>query len=363
MKLVISAVNFTEGGPLTVFRGIVKAAAEDFPEWDIYVLVHKLGTVNQPGVTEIPFPHAKTSWLRRLWCEWVQFKTLSQELRPDVWISLHDITPRVFAGRQYVYCHNPAPFTKDKIPFDWMDRTFRLHRAIYAHLYRCLIHRNTAVIVQQTWLRSHFLSEIGANRVIVAHPREGNFTVSNRTQRNPTVFLYPAFPRVFKNFELLGECALILDREERWKGKIVLTIDGSENRYARAIFERYGHSRSLRFIGLQSPDVVPQLYTDADTVIFPSLLETWGLPLTEAKSYGLPILAADRPYAKETLGDWDQVRFFDPYDASSLASLMLGLHLGERRFLSTSFPLPAPEFALGWSDLLNILLVQDQPIA
>jgi glycosyltransferase involved in cell wall biosynthesis len=361
MKLVIAAVNFSEGGPLAVLRGIVKAAAEEFPEWDIYVLVHRLGTVDQPRTTEIAFPHAKTSWLQRLKCEWVEFKELSERLRPDVWLSLHDITPRVVAGRQYVYCHNPAPFCTAKIPCVRMDRKFILFRSFYGLLYRCFIRRNAAVIVQQEWLRSIFKSRLGARRVIVAHPKGPTFSVSHRPARNPSVFFYPAFPRVFKNFELLGECAAILDKDERWAGRIVLTIDGSENQYAQEMLRRFQHSRSLQFIGLQPPQAIEQLYREADAVIFPSLLETWGLPLTEAKSHGLPILAADLPYARETVGDWDQTAFFDPYDAASLASLMLQLHLGDSRFTSVSRPDPAPEFAEGWAALLNILLVQDQP--
>lgn len=360
MKLVISAVNFTEGGPLTVLREIVRAVAEHFPQWKVYVLVHAVGTVHEPHVVELPFPQSKRSWLRRLQLEWFGFKRLSRQLAPDVWLSLHDITPRVTVSRQYVYCHNPAPFCTASIPGERHDPKFRLFRRFYAILYRCFIHRNAAVIVQQEWMRRLFIKRFGVTRVIVAHPAVSVIPESVRGRTAPIRFLYPAFPRVFKNFELLGECAVLLERDPRWVGEIVLTIDGSECAYSADIHSRFGHCHSLRFAGLQAPPQLAKMYKQCDALVFPSLLETWGLPLTEAKAQGLPILAADLPYARETVGTCDQVNFFDPIDPTALAALILRLHLGEEYFGTVECTVPQRPFANGWRELLEILLVADQ---
>ena len=70
MKLVISAVNFTEGGPLTVLLDAVKAAEENFPKWDITVLVNNAGIIRSDRVSVLEFPYAKKSWLIRLFYEW-----------------------------------------------------------------------------------------------------------------------------------------------------------------------------------------------------------------------------------------------------------------------------------------------------
>jgi glycosyltransferase involved in cell wall biosynthesis len=360
MKLVISAVNFTEGGPLTVLREIVRTAAAHFPDWTLYVLVHAQGTVNEPRVIELPFPTAKRSWVRRLLLEWFGFKRLSRELQPDVWLSLHDITPRVEAGRQYVYCHNPAPFCTVAIPGEQHDPRFMLFRRFYSTLYRCFIHRNAAVIVQQEWLRQLFVERFGARRVIVAHPEVSEPKTTLSRHSAPSRFLYPAFPRVFKNFEVLGKCAVILESDPLWTGEIVLTIDGSENSYADEIRQRFGHLRTLRFTGLQQPHQMAALYEACDVLLFPSLLETWGLPLTEAKVRGMPILAASLPYAHETVGSYDRVDFFDPQCAEALSEQMLGLHIGTRHFGSTERVAPTAPYANGWRELLAILLVEDQ---
>ncbi len=57
-------------------------------------------------------------------------------------------------------------------------------------------------------------------------------------------------------------------------------------------------------------------------MVFPSKLETWGLPLSEAKAFQKPILSANLPYAKETVGDYEAVSFFDITNPRELAHLI-----------------------------------------
>jgi glycosyltransferase involved in cell wall biosynthesis len=361
MRLVISAVNFTEGGPLTVLREAVDAATKYFPDWEVIVAVNRVGLIPPSRAKEIAFPETKTSWLRRLRLEWFGFRRLSRELKPDVWLSLHDITPRVQARRQYVYCHNPAPFCTVTVPLEALDRSFSLFRRFYGLLYRCFIHRNTAIIVQQQWLRDEFKKRFKVRQVIVAHPTSPVDQVAqHRSDAPPRTFFYPAFPRVFKNIELLGECAARLESKPAWSGKILITLDGSENAYARTMHERYGHLRSLVFLGLQDRPQMEALYSECDAVIFPSLLETWGLPISEAKARNIPVLAADLPYARETVGNYDAIRFFDPQDAESLAELLLNLHLGAESLGSARRSAPDAPFAADWKSLLTMILSHGQ---
>ena len=59
-----------------------------------------------------------------------------------------------------------------------------------------------------------------------------------------------------------------------------------------------------------------------DCLIFPSKLETWGLPITEAKGYEKRMFLPNLPYAKETIGNYDLVRFFDIENPKELAQLI-----------------------------------------
>ena len=54
-------------------------------------------------------------------------------------------------------------------------------------------------------------------------------------------------------------------------------------------------------------------FLSARTLIFPSFIETFGLPLLEARESGAPVLAADTPFAREILANYEKAEFF-PYD-------------------------------------------------
>ena len=57
-------------------------------------------------------------------------------------------------------------------------------------------------------------------------------------------------------------------------------------------------------------------------MIFPSYIETFGLPLLEAKKCDTIILASDCPFSHEILDDYDKVYYFNPFDAKELSKLM-----------------------------------------
>lgn len=64
-------------------------------------------------------------------------------------------------------------------------------------------------------------------------------------------------------------------------------------------------------------------YPRARALVFPSLAEGFGLPIVEALSYGTPVLASDIEVFREIGGK--RVRYFDPRDVASLATLVLDL--------------------------------------
>ena len=67
---------------------------------------------------------------------------------------------------------------------------------------------------------------------------------------------------------------------------------------------------------------IAHMYASASCLLFPSKLESWGLPLSEAKEYSLPIIASDLEYAHETIGEYERVRYFAPDDVDALFSAM-----------------------------------------
>ncbi len=363
--VVVSAVNFSEGGPLTVLQESLEGAAQCLPvDWKITALVHSKDLITNPRIETLAFPQSKRSWFKRLWLEWVVFKRISISLKPDLWLSLHDITPRVKARRQAVYCHNPSPFHK----LTWRDArlepSFALFNLLYGRLYGAFISRNQTVVVQQAWLRQAFKSLYAHPNVVVAypsHPDEGGPAPAQThaaiqfSKSRPLVMLYPALPRVFKNIEVLCEAMMRLPSAARGAVELQLTLNGTENPYARDLYRRFSSVHGVRFIGRQTRQQMAEAYRACDVVVFPSRLETWGLPITEAKALNKPLLVADLPYAHETVGSYSAVSFLPATDVQAWAKAFEQIVCGQHAFGSQTRAAPEAPFAADWPQLWRLL--------
>ena len=360
-RIVLSGVNLFEGGPLSVYYDALSALSENFSkDYEVIALVHSKDLFDIHNVRFIEYPEVRGSWIHRLYFEYSVLRKLSRELDAYLWVSLHDITPPVNATIQAVYCHNPSPF----FVLRWRDVIYDSRHAafvlFYRFLYRINIHRNTYVIVQQQWLRHMFRKLYHLDNVIVAHPVadtsptppiESDKVMGRHSAR--FTFFFPAYPRVFKNAEVLLEAARLLEAHpiELW-----LTFSKSDGRYARSLVRRYGKLPNVQFLGRLTRAQVFERYKAADCLVFPSLLETWGLPISEFKATGKPMLLADLPYAHETVGTYQNVAFFDPYSSQELSILMKTLSSGELHFSGSEEQAIRPPFAANWHDLFELLL-------
>jgi len=361
--IVISAINFTDGGPLSVLKDcLAYIASHLIDHYKVIALVHSKALFDLPEIYFIEILKAKRSWLHRLYYEFFHFSHLSRELKPYLWLSLHDITPNVEANRRAVYCHNPSPFYNLPLSQALIDPHFFLFNQFYRYLYKINIKKNDFVIVQQRWMRREFEKLFKPRRVIVARPKVSEDWKNEKTdssypfKKGVTRLIYPAFPRVFKNFEVIGAAVQHIRKLGIEGVEILITLSGQENQYARWLFKRYGYLKEIKFIGLQSRETIYQLYSDVDAMIFPSKLETWGMPLMEFKVLNKPILASDLPYAHETIGQYHKAKFFNPDDTEGLADLIIRLRQGELGYDQPVPETPEVDCTEGWGELFDLLL-------
>lgn len=364
-KIVVSAINLFSGGTLTILQQCIKALEENYiQDYLIIILVHdrSLLEINSKEIEIIEFKKSRKSWVFRLYYEYIYFRGLSKKIAPYLWLSLHDISPSVTAERKAVYCHNPSPFYNLPLEEAKQDLKFTLFNKFYSYLYKINIRQNSFVIVQQEWLRSAFKKRFSISNIIVAHP-EGKMAEESYPEESGkqcvkkiTTFFYPALPRIFKNFEIIGEAVRRLSEKGIGGFQVLFTIEGNENKYAEGVFTSYGKLEEIKFIGLQSKKDVSVLYQKSDCVIFPSKLETWGLPISEAKYFKKPILLIDLPYARETVGDYDLVKFFEPENGEQLALFMESVIKNKMSYEVTERKIPIQPFASSWQGLFKIML-------
>ncbi len=364
MKVVISGVNLTEGGILSVLEDCTKASTNLLKTHNVtfMILVHKkelLPNLDKRFIIR-EFPEIKQSWIKRLHFEYIYCKSLSKELKPDLWISLHDMTPNVTVPVQVVYCHNPSLFFKSKLKDFFVDHKLFLFSFFYKYLYKINIKKNKFVIIQQSWIRDKF-EKLYDIPTIVAYPSidiEHFSTESNLVEDlnfTKYTFFYPSFPRIFKNFEVLFDAVIALSID-RTDFNLIVTFNHTQNKLANKLYKKYSYCKNIKFIGKQSRDTVYKIFNNIDCLVFPSKLETWGLPLTEAKNFNKPILVADLEYAHENIGNYNYVKFFNSDDSRSLAKCMDEMIDGRLVFDHNEPVIPKQPFFTNWDDLLQFLI-------
>lgn len=323
--IVISGINIVDGGAKSVYDDLLNTIVNDklYKKYNLIVLVSQKKLFKQftAYFKIIEFPKSKKHWINRLYYEYFYFKKLSKKIRPDVWLSMHDMTPNVVAKKRYVYCHNASPFYNMKLSEAKYGWKYYLFSKFYKYLYRINIHKNTAVIVQQNWMADAFKKMYHLNNIIVAKPSVSTVKIPELNKRSKkSSFIYPSFPRPFKNFEVLCKATQKLDEKGLENNfEVFITLNGTENLYSSMLKNKYGVIPNLHFIGLQSRTNLNEYYSKVDCLIFMSKLETWGMPITEFQSTGKQIILADLPYAHETNGKYLKAKFVNPNDSKALA--------------------------------------------
>jgi len=84
--------------------------------------------------------------------------------------------------------------------------------------------------------------------------------------------------------------------------------------------ERLGIAETVRFLGVVGDDDVRALYGRADTFVFPSLYEGFGLPPLEAMACGAPVVCSCASSLPEVVGEAGLL--FDPNDPLALAEML-----------------------------------------
>lgn len=351
-KVVLSGVNMTEGGILTIYRELINEYSKR-NDCELICLVHsKEYFYSVDGPTFIEYPQVKKSWFRRIYFEYIYSWFLSKRLKPDVWFCLHDMTANVKnVKRRFLYCHNPSPFYKCKLSDFFKDKKFFLFTKFYKFLYEINISKNSNIFVQQKWMADKFSTWFDLDNINVARPEPVTVECKYNTpkeisQQKKIRLLYPAVPRVFKNFEILLDSMLLLkelDEVLYRKIELIFTFDKGFNKMGDIVYESVKSKRldNVTFTGFLSKGELDKEYDKENTLlVFPSRLETWGLPITEAKIKEIPMIVADLPYAKETVGDYDKVSFFDvdsPDDLLvKLRSILSNIYDGNAHHLDRS---------------------------
>ena len=312
------------------------------------------------------------SWKRRIcWDEYgFQQYVHKNGWQPSLIISFQNTGVR-FDGKipQLIYYHQPFPvFPKQWSFFNKQERLFFLYKHIYSWFVTRSIHTNVSFVVQIPSIKDAFLKRfsITEDKVYVIPPEVQAIDYAEvslmQFADGKRHFIYPATPLLYKNHQLLLQALqLIKSRDVSLFKRIRLHLTFHENNALglKELACNLGVDEAIVFEGVLPFQQLLSYYKSMDALLFPSYIETFGLPLLEAAGAGIPIVASDLPYAHDVIGGYEGVSFLNYEDADAWASAIEALCRQEKK-VYPSFQYPADKG--GWNDffaLINKLKIQN----
>ena len=157
-------------------------------------------------------------------------------------------------------------------------------------------------------------------------------------------FIYVASGEPHKNHRRLVEAWQLLARDGIYP-TMCLTLDRRKDRHLLEWIESQSLEKSLRIenVGTVSRAELEQLYRMSAALIYPSISESFGLPLLEAAKAGLPIIASELDFVRDVSVP---EQTFDPNSAASIARAI-------RRYMDVAESVVQPLTPAAFLDAVN----------
>lgn len=324
MNILVIDVAAEHSGALSILNQFIEEFEQD-TENEYYVVLSTLHYEDRKNVKFINCEWAKKSMVHRLYFDNIYAKRLVDKIKPDKVFSLQNKI--VAAGNipQDVYFQNALGIA---------DKKFTLSESKYLWFYQNVIGNLTkhslkhakTVYVQAEWIKKTLVNKWGIDNdcVIVKRPKvESMYEDMEPGDENVTQLFYPANTQIYKNhFTLLKALKEIWD-EDNGSHAISLVLTCTEDQLSEECLAVISSGDyPIKYVGHLSKNEMIKCYKQS-ILVFPSYLETVGLPLIEAKQLGRRIIAADLPYAHETLENYDEVSFVNPFGSKDIKRTIL----------------------------------------
>lgn len=333
LVLGLDAVGAKYGGAATVALGAARAALDServrqLVVWSSPREQRRFDFPDDDRLLEIEQGSAETSGAARVHWQAIGLPGEARRRAVDVLLCLGGggAPPRGIPGATLI--QQSLPFSKEALSRCPARLRHRMKVIRLCMRYSCL--RNDLVIVQtptmRDWVTRSFRLADGKVEVItpgvskMAPDHAASSELAPMRNAAPGArLLYVGNGLAYKNIGvILAAWPMIRERVPDASLFMTLPADAKECRAPGSFGVGYLDSLALS-----------EAYRLATLLVMPSLVETVGLPMLEAIAEGTPVVAADRPYARDVLGSAGT--FFDPENPGDLAGTVVGLLQNEAR--------------------------------
>jgi glycosyltransferase involved in cell wall biosynthesis len=347
MKIVINAASTKMGGAVrylaALLRHLSAAHAVEFTVFlppDTARMLHGYGS----NVHLLPTQISHAGTLRRLCWEQVTLRRFLKRQKADCLFSTANFAMFRCPVRQLLLITNPLYSSKIYREHFLPRHTWR-YRLAYALRCRLVWQsvRAADVVITPTKAMLDDLRRYVKVKMAVVNPFGVEMPALHQKRQNETArqsdaegnrvirLLYVSLYSEHKNLNTLLKAMAILNSRTGARFRLITTADPAwagaawtvTSQEDVALARQGGIAEHVEFIGPLSREEADALYRQADIFVFPSVTESFGFPMAEAMSHGLPVLAADTPVNREVCGQ--AAIYFDPLDAGDLAARLLDL--------------------------------------
>lgn len=234
--------------------------------------------------------------------------------------------------RQVVLLRNPAPYGPrylkrllgwSPVKDNWKMRLQRLLSLLNIRLADMILTPTKAMreivgaysrIPLRKWRYAHY----GYS----PEPSNGDVQLPVKKKRGEKWVVYVTLWTPYKNFQTLIEAATIVRRRSP-EVKFIFTVDfkqDSVDMKEQELIEKLGLNDTIIQVGRVSRRIALELLRQADVAVFASVLESFGHPMLEMASTGIPVVASDMPVNRELLGS--RASYFNALDRHAFASII-----------------------------------------
>jgi glycosyltransferase involved in cell wall biosynthesis len=305
MKLFIHAPNVHRGGGRTLLHALLRGLSTG--QSCTLIADQRLGSDIPAHVTVERFPATISGRLA------AERRLGSAAGAEDLVLCMGNLPPLLECrARIAVFLHNR--YLVDAAPLAGFPLRTRLRIGIERLWLKTRLRPGTKLIVQTCSMQDAVRRHLGIEARVLPFVGVMAVPAAARDQAQPPRFVYPASAEPHKNHEVLLRAWHLLDA---WgiRPELHLTVEPG-SAVARAIAQAAEADLAIVNHGPLEPEALQALYGQCSALVFPSRLESFGLPLLEAQRVGLAIIAPELDYVRDVI-EPDQT--FDPGSPLSLA--------------------------------------------
>lgn len=314
-----------QGGALSILKDFYEEISTvDNADINWFFVISTPVLDSKDNIQVLNFPKTKKSWAHRLYFDYVIAPKLVKDYHIDKILSLQNVTIPYTSVHQILYVHQPLPFTSHRYTFK-DNKYFWTYQNIIGKKIIASIKKASHVVVQTEWMKQSIVvkTKIEENIIDVVSP-DVKITIDryfDAKDKSFKTFFFPGGDLTYKNHQIIVDATLHLVDRGYHDFSVKFTLE-KDNAYAAGLAkEAEDNNLPVSFLGKIPREKVYELYRKS-VLVFPSYIETFGLPLLEAMRHKGMILASDQPFSREILQDYENARFFNCFDSKGLADLM-----------------------------------------